>query len=1124
MAGHALRSTGTGPQATGPTRRQTAAFLAVLVTLAAAAAASAYLVKPTKARAFDLYYGTVVLDDQRDPVALDLASGKPTVRLGHAAELVNAAPAGDMSVVPLATGTLLLNKSDGEFNMLDAAGLPAKPGGGGIGLGKEKAPGTLSTGIAAGDSAYIVRTGDGTSDHVGTDVFLVNQSTIASALSLGSSQARAYGSLTGNTALADWNDDNKNDGLAHGVAATANGDLWLLTGTTTRTLHRLSMPAGSDPGVTLTQQSLGTAGQVSALESATDTTSNAAGGTSTATSGDSVALAGPDGLRIFGASGPPRQVAVPGLGDTKQIVAASNAQRRFDFLYQSAQGTWTLVSSSLDGRVSTHPIDGVRDQQLVPPAQSGSLLYTMSDTGTMYQIGPNGMATSPGLPAYPVQPGEERYDYSGADVTARGLRVIFNNRPSVQAVVVFTDDSHVPRVVSKQTAVDLDSPGGIEALAAKHASPGPHPGGSQPPQGSEPTPNPTDAPAPQVDTAIDCANATQIPHQPTLILKERGSRSVQVTWTYPVLSPQDCLPSTYSIAVEATGGDGVHADTGPKTLTVSGQQGVNIGGLFPNTNYLITATAVINGVGTASTPLPVATSPEGPPAPTGVRTTVDAHGVWTVTWTSCAGAANCVPTDSWQVQPSFCDGLGLSNLPDDAQVIGDPTQRKFVWRFDGGSGLLGRGLSFGVVGVGAGNLLSEPASDGACTTSWARPDPAQLELVTGLLKPTVASGDRTSATATLRVSGDENTALGGVGATVRFDLLDAGGSVVATAGPGTDTTARFDNIRPGLTYRAQAVVTPPGHPEAATTIGPVPVQAAVSEWPDLALAASFDTGSSNTRGTLSVDVSGVSSAAANGEKFSLAKAYLDCPTGTGGQVSLQQTGFDPAAGALKFGVDRIADYGDCKVSLALSEDGSAPLVYGGGNSPTVSASVGVTAPVASGAAADWTAAWADDGSTNVVVRYQAQDRVLRSGLLPQGWKFVLRGTDPDQNQLTCGTAPPSTPGTDPPDANIAADDDCVRQHSTWTWTVEITYPFARTGQSPVVRTVEGTAPSQPPPPTTEPPPTSDTPTPTTTPPSTSDTPTPTTEPTTTPPTTPPTTPGSDPPTSSDGPGPPGGGH
>ncbi|MDQ2740110.1 MAG: hypothetical protein M3Y35_16160, partial [Actinomycetota bacterium] len=139
-----------------PSRRQALAMVLGLVLVASAITVASFAVRPSKARAFELFYGSMFIDDDTSPVAIDLASGKPTVRLQQAYTQVDAKRSGDLDVTPLQGGTLLLDPLTGEFNMVDGTGFVIKTKGGGVRLPRRTGAST-STAVAAGDSAYIVQ-------------------------------------------------------------------------------------------------------------------------------------------------------------------------------------------------------------------------------------------------------------------------------------------------------------------------------------------------------------------------------------------------------------------------------------------------------------------------------------------------------------------------------------------------------------------------------------------------------------------------------------------------------------------------------------------------------------------------------------------------------------------------------------------------------------------------------------------------------------------------------------------------------------------------------------------------------------------------------------------------------
>jgi hypothetical protein len=154
----AFRADPAAAPAAQPSRRQTAALLAVLALVAGAVVLASYVVRPEKARAFDLFRGSVFLADQNSPVAVDLASGKPTLRLLGADRQVGSTGSQPLSVVPLTDHTLLLNQASGEFNMVDTSGFVVKRDGG-VPLVRRSGA-TTSFGVAAdAGQAWVVRTG-----------------------------------------------------------------------------------------------------------------------------------------------------------------------------------------------------------------------------------------------------------------------------------------------------------------------------------------------------------------------------------------------------------------------------------------------------------------------------------------------------------------------------------------------------------------------------------------------------------------------------------------------------------------------------------------------------------------------------------------------------------------------------------------------------------------------------------------------------------------------------------------------------------------------------------------------------------------------------------------------------
>lgn len=882
-------------------------MITALILVAAAIAVASFAVRPNKARSFDLFYGSVFIDDNSAPVSIDLASGKPTVRLPDAYQQVNAKQPADVDVVPLAGGTLLLDTVTGEFNMIDSTGIVAKSGGG-VSVGKT-ADTTTSTGLASGSSAYIVRTGAS-----GTSVYLVSLSTVTSAIGGGPVRPRAsVGMLDPVKDVA--------------TTVTANDDLWLLAGAgTSRTIRQLSVPKGTNPGVSLKSSDHGSVTGVAAIGVSTAKTDGSGG--------DVVAAASSDSIQIFDTSGGSHTLAVKAPSGVDSILPVSNEQGAFAFLYHSSSG-WSVVRAATDGSADAlvHRLGGIDGTtSLTAPAQSNGSLYTADlSSGALWRIGRNGDATAvPDVGKYPLIVGETS-DFSLIKVIAQGARVIFNSRTKLEAVTVFTDGSHKPVVNDKRTAVDLTANGAAAALTNLHHNP---------PKNTPGPPKPRIDPAQQVTDKINCQAVRQIPHIPTLDLVDRGSRSVQLHWDYPLLDRQDCAPSTYTVTVKLLSDNAPSAPTLPP---IQGSNGVNVTGLFPDTQYSFVVTAYINGQGTPSAPLPVRTSIEGPAPPANVHATVDDQGNWLVTWNSCGGIQNsCVPAGNWTIIPQLCDGAGgLVSAPANMHIVGDPTSHTFSLVYRGNGSLLGRGLSFEVAGIGLKGTTGTASIPSNCAYSWAQPIPANIHVAASVPPGGTTVGGSTSATVTVGFTGDQNVALGGVGGQLTYQLL-SGGSVVTTQGPTSNISVSLAGILPGQSYSVRVLVSPPKHPTASVSLPEVAVQAAVANWPTLTVAPTF-VASDAANGVLKVEIGGVRSSDARGETFDLTNSGLDCGNT---HLDLTQSSFDPGTTTLSFPIARASYNGSCQVTVQLTENAStrrSPAYFGG--NPSHSTSGPVTIPV-----------------------------------------------------------------------------------------------------------------------------------------------------------------------------------
>ena len=198
---------------------------------------------------------------------------------------------------------------------------------------------------------------------------------------------------------------------------------------------------------------------------------------------------------------------------------------------------------------------------------------------------------------------------------------------------------------------------------------------------------------------------TQVPHVPVVTGTVPGSQSVQLSWTYPTVGREDCLPSLYQVQVTPTG-DSNAPTLAPVSVTYA--MSVVIAGLKPDTQYTATVTAIINERGTDSKPAPFRTGPQGPTAPTGVTAAPDANGGWSVAWSSCGEfSSTCLPSTTWTVVPTICNPQGIGTAPAPFSVAADPTSTvQPGGHLAGGDALLGQSLSFRVQGVGASGVQS----------------------------------------------------------------------------------------------------------------------------------------------------------------------------------------------------------------------------------------------------------------------------------------------------------------------------------------------------------------------------------------------------------------------------------
>ncbi|MDT4934340.1 MAG: hypothetical protein QOK11_2232, partial [Pseudonocardiales bacterium] len=762
--------------------------------------------------------------------------------------------------------------------------------------------------------------------------------------------------------------------------------------------------------------------------------------------GDVVAAASAASVHVFDPTGGSRTEPVTGLENVDQILPATSGTGSAGFLYHSGAG-WSLVSVPTEAGAPPHPrpVGAIPPTaRLAAPAASGGLLYTMDvdSSGQLWQIGPGGAATPiADAASYPVATNSaghalEPADFSDGYVLARGNRVIFDAPHHVHALALFTDHTRPPAVIDKSAAVSLNAAGGASSLTDAHSA-----GSKTPPTpGQKPTPQP----AQPINNGLRCRTIKQVPHVPTITQATPGSRSVQLQWSYPLLDTQDCAPSTYTVAVKVLS---AQAPAPPGSATVQGQDGVNLTGLFPSTRYEITLTAFINGAGTSSVPVQITTGPEGPPAPTNLQVSADSSGNWTITWHSCGGARQgCVPSSSWNVVPQLCDGLpGLSSAPDTVSVAGDPTQHSFSAKYRGSDALLGHGLKFQVIGIGQQGTVGTPGSTGDCAYSWSPPLAGSMSIAASQPPSTTLGGSATT-TVTLSLGPNPVRDVGGIGAQVTFSLTGPGGT--QTQGPVTfdgtaaTMTATFQGVQAGAEYTAHATVTAPRHDTASTTVGPVSVTTR-ADWPALSVSADCppDNGAIVITCGLRVNVGGLASANANGERFDLADgSSVRC--GNTGFV-LSKNDFDPAHDEIDATMSLLQYRGSCTVSIALIESGNSapPLVFGGTVSPMASTTLDLgSASKLNAQQGDFSADWDSSGGTsNVRVKYEGALRDSDVAQITENWSEVVKA--PNGRSCGSGSAVPTSSGID-----VAVSAGCVNSLGDQTgWQVTVSYQDASDG-------------------------------------------------------------------------------
>lgn len=994
----------------------------------------------TPARRPQLFGGSIVLDDVRPLVVLDPATAEVTVRLQDVFAQVGATNYGDVQAVPLTTGTLLVNRVTGTFNVLGKDDYALKRTGGGVGLG----PLTATTGaqaIADGSSAYIVRYGpQSTVSLVGADT--VQAAVRAAALSPeppsdtqeepGTNEEPAGGATVAPRGFAALGGSVV--GRA-GTAIEAGGDLWVIVDADGRqqveqlrpsTANRLGLVAGSGG-------TAGPAGGPSALAAASVDGQTRVG------------LAGPGFIRLYGPPGAStgastgasksastqRDIAVPATSGASEFVPVGGAEGTFWWLVRLSTG-WSVVGLNVDaprallGRiVGPHPVPELNvAAQLVEPVWAAGRLYTMNQAFVgqppLWEIDPQtGIThTVSGEPAYPAASAAERADFGAAELLVDGPRVIFNNPDSLLGVVVFTDGSRPPAVFDKSVAIDVSAlgPTAVTPTAGGTATP------ATTPIPTQTVPPPTIPVAPQVSQQVTCANTSQTPRSPRVTQVVPAAHSVFVAWTYPLLDNQDCEPDSWTVHVEALGGP---QPSQPLQL-VTGQLQYQFNGLRPASGYQVVVTALIKQQATPSAPVPFMTAATGPDPPSAVTTVSDGDGDWMVSWTPCTASDCYVPADTWTVTGAACGSGFVGQLPS-VQVPGDQTS---VTIDAAAANLLGQSLSFRVQGLTSSGLPGDPTGDNACTEAWRPPDPSQISLhVSG-----VPTGQTVTAMFSVTTGEDPSEAFGS--AAIQFTYrVAAPGVPPATVGPIADQSATIAGLVPGVQYQSSVTVTPTSHPAAAITLDGPPVTQNLA-WPSsLAVAA-----------TAAVDPDNPNL----GALTATFDALPEVPLAAAGSITCgsfqQSVGGDLMSGQLVISqLDLVSIGGNCTLAVQLSE---TQTHYYGVSSPDLSTTFDVpaTQPDSSTFAAVY-GGTSDD--VQVIVSGQTQDKGAN-------WEVAITNTF-CVGQLRQSPSPLVFPLTFDLGGLPCSLGQLVKLNISWTYLgAEVSFPIVTQGTPPSTTTTTTT--------------------------------------------------------------------
>jgi len=1015
--------------------RAVAATIGAVALVVAGAAWFSATGPPNRATVTQFVGGSVVLDDAVAPIALDLATGTPSVRFENIGQWVGNTAPGHVDALALSDATLLVNDQNGTFNYLGTNNLIVRPEGDGIALPTPSFPVLAATAVARSSTAYIVQAG---ADRAA--ISLLDAGTLVTARE----QPAPGGGSASPVQLGGAADVPTPVATGPGSLAVVGGDLWTVTGVGPRTSVRAF---GPNPLLGHPLVSLGTwrTASLSALSV----------GVPTPGTGHVVAVATPAAIRLFSlvrgrVVGAGRLVRLNGLPTATAIVPVRDVPGHVDFVYEHDGGA-SLVAVSLDGALGGGPggapggaaggTSGGPHASVIPLAlPSGAhLVDPVDNNGTVYAIGADGTSTPPlvtvdpttgsvsllpDIPRYPVEPGEApRFD-DDPEVLSVGPRVVFNNPQSRLGVVVFTNRSRPPTVFAKSSGVAIDpaappgaAPPGAVAVT-DHASPVRHHDPAQP--------VPVATTAQPLDLKIQCLNTTQKPLVPQITAATPSAHSVVVDWTYPPLTNNECEPTSYVVSATSEVGG---VQPAPQGAVVGGGGTMTdvYTGLRSNTSYQFVVTAYIGSPAnaTSSPPFAVTTSAQGPNAPLQVTASADKPGGWTVHWTSCP-ASSCTdndPVQTWEITSAYCAGTGYAGSAPALSVLSDgaTSQSAFVPFADPSDA--GQAFGFTVYGIGTDGLQGDPLTAAGCPIGWSAPHAALIAAptTTATLTPAGTVDASVSITPVRGVTGPE--AFGSATPLFSYTLL-LNGSVVAGPTAPTGTPAyTFTGLTPGTgnRYAVSVSVAPSEDPTDVVDLAS-PVVPVTVPWPTGAAIASLvgtvDTTAPGSpgpdSGSVDVTLTGLypPSGAAGGPLI-VASPTITCggtqvpdlptdipvsrtPTGTGGTLSVP--------------MDDLVNEGgpDCELSLSLTDTSG---YYGSTDTlPAARFSIGTPLPASP---APFTAQSTTGTSLDGVPLGDAAIQVADTGTDGRGQGVVEVSIAEAGYPPSCSSIPTTPPGSAP---------------------------------------------------------------------------------------------------------------